>query len=404
VKLKKSSTKFSAFVSSIPSASSTNPRDGDGQLDVAGEIDDTVFTTTSSQQGETAAGTTASSQPGDQTESTQRCKHCKKQIEKHMFPNHSKVCLLCLPAKQDRERKKREAKAASEKRKDKAEDVLRIVDIPKAASAIVGAGDENNDPKPAATDPVKSAKAKKSTVALVDNTTTSGKKAQAPSQGKKRKAADETPSTTTDSSKPPTKKQKKKDADAKAKATAKSKGPVDVEKQCGVILPNGQMCARSLTCKSHSMGAKRGVPGRSLRYDILLAQYQKKNQAKMQRAALASVMPLADDDLLLSTGPVDSEEEKDSVMRGIERAAPRPLIDRAVVPARVRYGHIRMKEMLRDAMGGSRGAGLFGAGQRAGDGRLDGEGDAHSASRLGSLAGSAGGLGRQIMGEGLGRV
>jgi SCA7, zinc-binding domain len=59
-------------------------------------------------------------------------------------------------------------------------------------------------------------------------------------------------------------------------------GPVDVERQCGVITPNGVPCARSLTCKSHSMGAKRAVPGRSLPYDMLLAAYQKKNQAKQQ--------------------------------------------------------------------------------------------------------------------------
>jgi hypothetical protein len=30
------------------------------------------------------------------------------------------------------------------------------------------------------------------------------------------------------------------------------------------------------------MGAKRAVPGRSLPYDMLLAAYQKKNQAKQQ--------------------------------------------------------------------------------------------------------------------------
>lgn len=59
-------------------------------------------------------------------------------------------------------------------------------------------------------------------------------------------------------------------------------GPVDVERQCGVFLPNGAPCARSLTCKSHSMGAKRAVAGRSLPYDMLLAAYQKKNQAKQQ--------------------------------------------------------------------------------------------------------------------------
>jgi len=66
-------------------------------------------------------------------------------------------------------------------------------------------------------------------------------------------------------------------------------GPVDVERQCGVILPNGMPCARSLTCKSHSMGAKRAVPGRSLPYDMLLAAYQKKNQAKQQSEFQADV-------------------------------------------------------------------------------------------------------------------
>jgi hypothetical protein len=53
--------------------------------------------------------------------------------------------------------------------------------------------------------------------------------------------------------------------------TRKLKGPVDVEKQCGVPLPNGLMCTRSLTCKAHSMGAKRPVMGRSKHYDVPLA-------------------------------------------------------------------------------------------------------------------------------------
>ncbi|EGP88691.1 uncharacterized protein MYCGRDRAFT_31190, partial [Zymoseptoria tritici IPO323] len=54
---------------------------------------------------------------------------------------------------------------------------------------------------------------------------------------------------------------------------ARPKAPVDVEKQCGVELPQGGQCARSLTCKSHSMGAKRSVPGRSAPYDKLLLDY-----------------------------------------------------------------------------------------------------------------------------------
>lgn len=46
--------------------------------------------------------------------------------------------------------------------------------------------------------------------------------------------------------------------------------PYDPNKNCGVITPEGKPCGRSLTCKTHSMGAKRSVPGRSAPYDVLL--------------------------------------------------------------------------------------------------------------------------------------
>jgi hypothetical protein len=96
-------------------------------------------------------------------------------------------------------------------------------------------------------------------------------------EAKKRKAGDDDDKDT--------KKKKSKKEEQKPKQ-AKTKGPVDVEKQCGVLLPNGAQCARSLTCKSHSMGAKRAVPGRSLPYDMLLQAYQKKNQARQQSTIL----------------------------------------------------------------------------------------------------------------------
>ncbi|KAI8976752.1 SCA7, zinc-binding domain-containing protein [Pilobolus umbonatus] len=61
------------------------------------------------------------------------------------------------------------------------------------------------------------------------------------------------------------------------KKSMKQKAPLDLDKQCGVIQgPNNLPCTRSLTCKSHSMGLKRAVEGRSQAYDILLAAYQKK--------------------------------------------------------------------------------------------------------------------------------
>ena len=47
---------------------------------------------------------------------------------------------------------------------------------------------------------------------------------------------------------------------------------VDIERQCGVILPNGRQCGGSLKRKRHSMGAKRAVAGRSAPFDMLLAQ------------------------------------------------------------------------------------------------------------------------------------
>lgn len=42
-----------------------------------------------------------------------------------------------------------------------------------------------------------------------------------------------------------------------------------------MINDKGFPCSRALTCKSHSMGAKRSVPHRSQPYDILLHEWQK---------------------------------------------------------------------------------------------------------------------------------
>jgi len=55
------------------------------------------------------------------------------------------------------------------------------------------------------------------------------------------------------------------------------KGPVDYDKQCGVINDKNLPCSRSLTCKSHSMGAKRAVQGRSKAYDELLLEWNRAN-------------------------------------------------------------------------------------------------------------------------------
>jgi SAGA-associated factor 73 len=176
--------------------------------------------------------------PVGDTVDTVQCKHCRRPVLRSVAATHIRDC---LNKKQEKLKKKKEAKEAKDAalRKDK------------------GLDDDDGPGKNARKSAIKGS---------VDG--------EGAKKGKKRKIDADS------SEKGPLKKKKKDEPKAK---TAKPKGPVDVERQCGVALPNNGFCARSLTCKSHSMGLKRAVPGRSLPYDMLLAQYQKKNQAKQQR-------------------------------------------------------------------------------------------------------------------------
>jgi SAGA-associated factor 73 len=189
-----------------------------------------------------------SGKPFEDTPEIVQCKHCKKPVLKLAATAHVKDC---LKKKQEKAQKKREAKEAKD-----------------AALRKERNGGVSPDPS------VDEEAGKRGTVSA-RKTALDGDGGGKKVPGKKRKADDD------DDVKGPSAKKKKKE-EVKPKG-GKPKGPVDVEKQCGVVLANGQQCARSLTCKSHSMGAKRAVPGRSLPYDVLLNQYQKKNQAKLQR-------------------------------------------------------------------------------------------------------------------------
>ena len=244
-----------------------------------------------------------------------KCNHCKRAVSKHAMPKHIEGC---LNKKQEKQRKKKEAKDARD-----------------------AAARKQNQPE------------------SEDEDEEEGKKTLTGS--KKRKAADE--AERGDNTGGPAKKKKKKDNDSKPKAS-RPKAPVDVEKQCGVELPQGGQCARSLTCKSHSMGAKRAVPGRSAPYDKLLMEYQRKNQAKLQKAAFEASGQGAEEDENLPSGPVDEEEERDAVMASIGRSwGGIPIWQPTVVPLREKYQHNRIRGMLQSALGGGgRGAGLFGNG------------------------------------------
>jgi SAGA-associated factor 73 len=252
-----------------------------------------------------------------------QCKHCKKGITRSAAKDH---IAQCLRIKKEKAQRKKEAREARERLKEAA----REEEARKAEGGGVARGDGDSDDDD---DEQKDGGAGK----------TAGKAKKMNVSGKKRKAESELDKG----------KAKKKKDEPKPKA-AKPKGPVDVERQCGVILPNGQPCARSLTCKSHSMSAKRAVPGRSLPYDMLLANYQKKNQAEKQRAATDANAPLEDEDDA-NAGTVDSDEETAAVMAALASWNPQPAVPQPVfAPIKRQYQLARLHEQLQTATDGGR--------------------------------------------------
>ncbi|KAI1435731.1 SCA7-domain-containing protein [Xylaria sp. CBS 124048] len=258
-----------------------------------------------------------------------QCKYCKKAIIKTAAKGHIDNC---LKIKREKAQRKKVAREARERAKEQArEEEARKADEDGDAKA----NDDSDDDDDGSPEKKSTNKASKKL---------GGKKPDGEPKGKKRKAD-------ADAEKGPKTKKKKEEPKPKI---PKPKGPVDVEKQCGVILPNGQPCARSLTCKSHSMGAKRAVAGRSLPYDMLLAAYQKKNQAKQQKAALDANAPVEDDDET-NGGPVDSDEETAAVMSALARWNPQPVLPQPIFqPIKRTYQAARLREQLNTATNGGR--------------------------------------------------
>ncbi|KAF7721238.1 hypothetical protein EC973_005020 [Apophysomyces ossiformis] len=165
----------------------------------------------------------------------------------------------------------------------------------------------------------------------------------------------------------PEKKKTKKEKQ-RQKATPKQKAPLDLDKQCGVIQgPNNVPCTRSLTCKSHSMGAKRAVAGRSQPYDVLLQAYQKKAIGRPQSATSSSVgakglkgnvrkLQSQTTSPTSTAGPVpqddyiDSDEEVESVMQAIRQSCPAPLAEKPFYFVKRRRQCFRLRDILLDAI------------------------------------------------------
>lgn len=317
-----------------------------------------------------ARETFATGRPLEDSPDLQQCKHCKKSILKTAAKAH---IAQCLKLKKEKAQRKKEAREARERAKEAArEEEARKADEDNGDAK--GDDDSDDDDKKGSVGGKKAA----------------GKKPDDDKKGKKRKAEgepDKAPKTKKKKDEPKAKMPKPKGEEAlfprvvpspaagDVTADDDQTGPVDVERQCGVILPNGQPCARSLTCKSHSMGAKRAVAGRSLPYDMLLAAYQKKNQAKQQseyttmsghckqrltgarsspEAALDANAPVEDDDDA-NNGPVDSDEETAAVMGALAHWKPQPVVPQPFfTPIRRQYQLARLHEQLQMATNGGR--------------------------------------------------
>lgn len=307
-----------------------------------------------------------------------KCKHCNKTLTKAAAKTH---VLTCIKAKKEKAQRKKEAKEARE-RERRALDGGNKKDDDGDTRMASDDDDEEASPEKKGPGGIKSAKKSAGKKVEIDDS----------KKGKKRKADG-------DAEKGP--KLKKKKEELKPKAT-KPKGPVDVERQCGVLIREGVLCARSLTCKSHSMGAKRAVAGRTLPYDMLLAAYQKKNQAKQQKAALDANAPLEDEEA--ANGPVDSDEELTAVMHGLSNWAPQPVVPQLVqMPIEREYQKKRLYEQLHHATNGftvnickvvGYGAQKLPPGH---PGLLDGEGDADGDldNAMGMGSGIQGGVSRR---------
>ncbi|KAF9343641.1 hypothetical protein BGX34_006533 [Mortierella sp. NVP85] len=150
--------------------------------------------------------------------------------------------------------------------------------------------------------------------------------------------------------KKPVDKKQKAAKPAKVKAPGRVKGPLDLDKQCGVVmLVGGPPCARSLTCKSHSMSAKRGVEGRSRPYDVLLGLYQKKPvPVKDEKANRDAELPLQEkEDVNL-----DSDEEFNDLLESVRSYEPQPLAVRPMTYVRRRNKCHRIRDLFMDALKG----------------------------------------------------
>lgn len=190
-----------------------------------------------------------------------------------------------------------------------------------------------------------------------------------------------------------------------AEADCAVTGPINVDERCGV--PNeetGQPCARSLTCKTHTMGAKRAVPGRSRPYDELYLEWQRAHNPNFKEPTTKP--PKAAGDGKKKGKKNWDEGVDDSVPEGEEGQRELEEFIRFTNWAGERYRglYVRRDRVAVGGAGGGDGDGEGLTGAAAGEG--EGEGNKSSTGAGGQGEGATGGKGKgrkDVNGSGVGQ-
>lgn len=110
------------------------------------------------------------------------------------------------------------------------------------------------------------------------------------------------------------------------------------------------------------MGAKRAVLGRSAPYDLLLQQYQKRNQAKLAASNALAAQRLENaefhggsdptgDDLMNNYNKIfDPDEETHLVLEGLSKNNPIPLERKIMLPVRNRHRFLASREFYANSL------------------------------------------------------
>ncbi|KAI9478574.1 MAG: SCA7, zinc-binding domain-containing protein [Benjaminiella poitrasii] len=137
----------------------------------------------------------------------------------------------------------------------------------------------------------------------------------------------------------------------------KKKAPLDLDKQCGVITSTNNLpCRRSLTCKMHSMGAKRAVEGRSRSFNELLALYQqKKGQTAINISNTPSIQQKEEKVVIIPETSredikIDFDEEAENIRFAIEQSQPCPLRQKQTLYVQRRRKYHKVHDSLLAAL------------------------------------------------------